>query len=281
MNSYEQKQARRKQRLAAAAENAARESTAAFQRSNSYTDGIPMGQPILVGHHSEKRHRNALKKSDNAMRKAVEASKHAEELRGRAAAVGTGGISSDDPDATLKLSAQLQTCQDWQALMVATNKLVRFAEKRAEVIPARVELVRGQLAALGFSETNMEQLFTKDFAGRTGFPAYMLQNNNANTRRIAARIAELQERPTQLEAFTPINGDGWKIFVDAEENRVCMKFEQRLSKERYTEIRSWPYSFVWSPSYSRFQRKFSANAIFYAKKFVGHIDNSTAPADEE
>jgi len=281
MNSYEQKQSRRKQRLAAAAENAERESTAAFQRSNSYTDGIPMGQPILVGHHSEKRHRNALKKSDNAMRKAVESSKHAEELRGRAAAVGTGGISSDDPDAIQKLSEQLQTCQDWQALMVATNKLVRFAEKRAEAITARVELVRGQLAALGFGEVNMVQLFTKDFAGRTGFPTYMLQNNNANTRRIAARIAALQARPKQLEAFTPIDGDGWRIFVDADENRVCLEFDARLSKERYTDIRSWPYSFVWSHSYSRFQRKYSTNAIYYAKKFVGYTDDSTTPADEE
>ena len=162
MNSYEQKQARRKQRLAAAAENAEQESAAAFQRSNSYTAGIPLGQPILVGHHSEQRHRNALKKSDNAMRKAVESSKHAEELRGRAAAVGSGGISSDDPDAIEKLSAQLQMGQDWQTLMVAVNKQVRFAEKRAEAITARVELVRGQLATLGFSEANMVQLFTKE-----------------------------------------------------------------------------------------------------------------------
>jgi hypothetical protein len=109
----------------------------------------------------------------------------------------------------------------------------------------------------------------------------MLQNNNANIRRIAARIAELQTRPAQLEAFTPINGDGWRIFVDADENRVCLKFDQRLSKERYTEIRSWPYSFVWSPSNSRFQRKYSLSAIFYAKKFVGHTDNSSVPTDEE
>src|SRR5215218_4006566 len=121
MNSYEQKQERKRLRLQAAAERAASEATAHYARSRRYTEGIPMGQPILVGHHSERRHRNALTKSNNAMRKASELAARADELRGRAAAVGTGGISSDDPDAIAKLSAQLHSCQEWQALMVAAN----------------------------------------------------------------------------------------------------------------------------------------------------------------
>ena len=49
-------------------------STAAFQRSEEAVAGIPFGQPILVGHHSESRHRNAIKRSDAAMRKCVEES---------------------------------------------------------------------------------------------------------------------------------------------------------------------------------------------------------------
>lgn len=277
MNNYEQKQARRKQRLAAAAENADRESTAAFQRAQRYTEGIPLGQPILVGHHSERRHRSALTKSDNAMRASVALSRLADELRERAAAVGQGGISSDDPDAIAKLSAQLQACQDWQARMVAANKLVRFAEKRAETIPARVALVQAQLAALGFTDANMTDLFTADFAGRTGFPAYALQNNNANTKRIAARIAALQARPQAQAAVAPLAGAGWRLYVDAEANRVCLEFDQRLSKERYHAIRSWPYSFRWSPTLNRFQRMFSSNALAYAKQFVGYADDRPAP----
>jgi hypothetical protein len=277
MNSYEQKQERKRLRLEAAAERAERESTAAFQRSQRYTEGIPLGQPILVGHPSERRHRNALTKSDNAMRKASALAARADELRTRAAAVGQGGISSDDPDASAKLSAQLHSCQEWQVLMVATNKLVRFAEKRAEPIAARVALVQDKLTALGFSEANMAQLFTEDYAGRTGFPAYMLANNNANMKRIAARIAALQARPKQLEAFAPLAGKGWKLYVDEDENRVCLKFDQRLSKERYQEIRRWPYSFRWSPTNGRFQRTFSTAAIAYAKKFVGYADDSSAP----
>ncbi|HAO14890.1 MAG TPA: hypothetical protein DDE71_04930, partial [Tenacibaculum sp.] len=41
--------------------------------------GIPFGQPILVGHHSEKRHRRTIEKAHRAMDKCLEESKKAEE----------------------------------------------------------------------------------------------------------------------------------------------------------------------------------------------------------
>ena len=34
-------------------------------------DGIPFGQPILIGHHSERRHRKDIERIDNGMRRAV------------------------------------------------------------------------------------------------------------------------------------------------------------------------------------------------------------------
>ena len=47
-------------------------SNAAFERSNNAVKDIPFGQPILVGHHSERTHRASLKRSDQAMRKSVD-----------------------------------------------------------------------------------------------------------------------------------------------------------------------------------------------------------------
>lgn len=46
----------------------------AFQRSENAVANIPFGQPILVGHHSESAHRNAIKRSQAAMFKCVEES---------------------------------------------------------------------------------------------------------------------------------------------------------------------------------------------------------------
>ncbi|KDP00079.1 hypothetical protein MAV100_26270 [Mycobacterium avium subsp. hominissuis 100] len=46
----------------------------------------PLGQPILVGHHSERRHRKAIERADTAIRKAFDATDAAEETTRRAAA---------------------------------------------------------------------------------------------------------------------------------------------------------------------------------------------------
>lgn len=59
--------------LTARAERKGEEATAAYERSRAATEGIPFGQPILVGHHSERRHRAALRRSDQAMARMSEA----------------------------------------------------------------------------------------------------------------------------------------------------------------------------------------------------------------
>lgn len=53
------------------ADKARQRSDEAFERSNNAVAGIPLGQPILVGHHSEGMHRAAIKKSWAAMDKSV------------------------------------------------------------------------------------------------------------------------------------------------------------------------------------------------------------------
>jgi len=61
------------------------QSTAAHQRSHNLVKDIPMGQPILVGHHSEKRHRKVLEDSWNALGKAVALSEKADDHQAKAA----------------------------------------------------------------------------------------------------------------------------------------------------------------------------------------------------
>lgn len=54
------------------AENARRRSSELHEASHDAVSGIPFGQPILVGHHSESRHRTALKRQDTRIRKSIE-----------------------------------------------------------------------------------------------------------------------------------------------------------------------------------------------------------------
>lgn len=74
-----QEWARRKaEKYSTAASNAEKKSGEYYKSSHTATEHIPVGQPILVGHHSEAAHRRALDKSWNAMGKSVEYSDNAE-----------------------------------------------------------------------------------------------------------------------------------------------------------------------------------------------------------
>lgn len=63
----------RSERYAQYSANASAESDQHRQRSATISSGIPLGQPILVGHHSEGRHRRDLERIHTAERKRFEA----------------------------------------------------------------------------------------------------------------------------------------------------------------------------------------------------------------
>ena len=70
----------------ARAEKAEARRAVAHQKADSIADMIPFGQPILVGHHSERRHRRDLAKIDRNMRAAIEEGRKAKHLHDRAEA---------------------------------------------------------------------------------------------------------------------------------------------------------------------------------------------------
>lgn len=76
----------RAERMETHAENAQQRAAIAFDRADlsEGKSGIPFGQPILVGHHSERRHRRAIERADNAMRKGIEESDKAKYFERRA-----------------------------------------------------------------------------------------------------------------------------------------------------------------------------------------------------
>lgn len=65
-------------RFSGYAENAARSAEQAHNRVSQIADGIPLGQPIMVGHHSERHARRDAEKIQNGMNKAISETKRAE-----------------------------------------------------------------------------------------------------------------------------------------------------------------------------------------------------------
>jgi hypothetical protein len=101
----------RADRQATYADNAASRSAAAFAGVQRISDGIPFGQPILVGHHSEGRARADIRRMDNGMRKGVDESRKADYHAGRAESAEHYQQHRENVPATLRRIAKLEAEQ--------------------------------------------------------------------------------------------------------------------------------------------------------------------------
>lgn len=278
MNAYEQKQEARRDRLSMAADRAERASLDAYKRSDMRegASGIPLGQPILVGHHSEGRHRAALKRADNAMRSSVENGKKAAQLRSAADGVGSGGISSDDPAAVRKLQDQIDAAQGVQDFMREANKVIRKAVKAGMVdeLSEGFDGFRSEISAVKGSDVRVDQaaaLLKPDFANRIGFAGYQLSNNSANIKRMEKRVAVLRAAHAEAEAAGGENVskiyEGLCAVVDNfDENRLQILFAGKPRDDVRAELKS--NGFRWAPSQNAWQRQLNNGAREAAKRFL-------------
>ena len=78
---------KRAERFMEYSDNASKRADARIKASNALVEGIPFGQPILVGHHSEARHRRTLERSRNNMFKACDENKKAKYYEERAESI--------------------------------------------------------------------------------------------------------------------------------------------------------------------------------------------------
>jgi hypothetical protein len=265
MRPYAERRATRVERLRTGAARALVDAQAAFERADAIARIIPLGQPVLVGHHSEKRHRRDLARIDSGMRKGVEESKHAEELERRAnAPEANRAISSDDPEAIAKLKEKLTQLLAKQAHDVAINRTIRTAKRTAT---ARTEpwepIAIGALKEMGLSERLAEIVVRPDFAGRVGMADYELRNNGAEIRRTEKRTAELTERATHEAPPIEIYGD---VRIEEAENRVRIYFPGKPAETVRSQLKSG--GFRWSPTEGAWQRMASNDAWHVAHEMV-------------
>ncbi len=265
------KQEAKRERLERAAQRAISESERRFKSAHDNLGMIPSGQPILVGHHSEKRHRRHLDRIDNDFRKGSEAAARARDLSNRAAAVGKGGISSDDPDAVEKLKAKLAKMEQKQELMKAVNAAIR--KYRKELAAGDTHNCYLALERITGSAGAAKRALEPDAFGKLGFPSYALQNNNGNIRRVRQRIEALGKVNREAEPET-LEVEGATITLDPGENRVFLRFPARLSHEAYRQVRRM--GFVWNRTRSAFSRQLNGRSRWAAEaaaQAVAQIEN--------
>lgn len=210
--TYRDRRLARADRLRDWAAKRATRSDGNFTRAHNLVKDIPLGQPILVGHHSERRHRRTLERSDSAMRQACEDADKAGEMNSRAANIDAaveGAIYRDDPDAIDRLTAKLAGLEAQRDRMKQENAAYRKGD------PAYAAL-------LGITLEQAAAIRLKIEAGyswcRQPHPSYSLQNLGGTITKERKRLAELQAAKTSTgtafpypEAETPAQRAGLTI----------------------------------------------------------------------
>lgn len=270
-NIYQQKLNDRKARLLKIADKYDQKSQQHFERCNLSEDatGIPFGQPILVGHHSERKHRRTLERADNHMRQGIECSKKANKYRNMANAIGCGGISSDDPEAIQKLQAQLNSAKESQKFMRDANVIIRRAVKKgiANAHSDGFDHYYAECCKLNLKvsiEEAISMLETNCF-GNHGFAAFELRNNNANIKRLERRIAELISKKNLITTSTHIE-DFCEVVKNIEENRLQLIFDGKPSETIRKALKK--HGFRWAPSKGVWQRQLTNNAVHSLNHFL-------------
>lgn len=250
---YAAKREARYARLMAAADRAERESSANWKQASQMASIIPFGQPILVGHHSERRDRNYRARIESKHRKGYELHQKADALRSRAeAAAKNNAIFSDDPQAQEKITDKIARLEERQRLMVAANKLVRKQD-------------RPGLTELGFTDKQIDGLFTPDFCGRRGFPDYLTTNNSANIRRLKERLKTLAAHANDETTEKEVNGI--TITDNVEAGRLQIFFPGKPDEAIRTQLKR--HGFRWTPSVGCWQAYRNSNACYYADLIAG------------
>jgi len=267
-DNYEEKQAARKERLLERAEKAEQRAADADRQARARADHIPMGQPILVGHHSERRHRRDLERIQRGHEKAHEERTKAEELRRRAEAVGRGGISSDDPSAVAKLEAKLSKLEERRERMKGLNAAWRKAGKPAPDAAEAWEPVR-EATGIAAEDLQRVRLEMARFGALrdTPYPAYSLRNLGAEIRRVRSRIDELRDA-SAAESREEDHG-AFTLVEDTEANRVRLVFEDKPSEDVRALLKR--SGFRWSRYEGAWQRQLNAAGRAAAQAVVRQL----------
>lgn len=160
MGTYRERRLARAEKLRGYAAGNAVKANVAGAAADQIMSMIPPGQPILVGHHSERRHRRDLARIESGIRKRVELGQKADEQMARAAEIeaqAARAIYDDDPDAIERLTEKLAALEaERERIKVKRAELRKAggAELRAMTAYEREEVMR-RAGAAQYRVTNL------------------------------------------------------------------------------------------------------------------------------
>ncbi len=181
------------------AEKAKSRSQSAYNASCRIADNIPLGQPILVGHHSERHARRDVERIHSAMTKCCEQGDLARSHESKAAGIEAqleNSIFSDDLDAIEKLKEKIEMLEKEGDHMKEVNKAFKKApgdksEKLAYLVQSNII---GQEEAM-----TIAKYFAICHYQDKPYASYSLTNLNARIRTAKERIKQIEYRNAKAE----------------------------------------------------------------------------------
>ena len=249
MNAYEEKQEARRERLETRTAKLRSTGQARIDKAHDMASIIPFGQPILIGHHSERGDRAYRGRIHDNFNKGFETLREADEVAARADSVGTGGISSDDPDALAKLKDKMTRLIAKADAQAALNKQIRAGKFDEIDHPAiNVEALKRDIAKWPYRQHTY----------------FFVSNIRAEIRRLKDRIAGLEKAATRQHVEI-VKGGGIKIVQNVEANRVQIIFRDKPDAAMRAKLKH--RGFRWAPSEGAWQRHLN-NAGIYAAQCI-------------
>lgn len=257
MNTYEAKKAARIERLRARAEKKRQVAEAnGLDLFSEEKSGIPLGQPILVGHHSERRHRRHLERIENRVRKGMEAGRQASELEERAAAAETRtAIDSDNPEASTLIADKIKKLETERDRYKMLNALMRASVDCVDPVFVLTGKIMEKFPDVRDARQMAVNLLTPDFAGRIGIPAYRLTNLGAEIRRLKKRAAvvEVVQSSDAFESYKV-----GEILVELMNGQIQVEFPWKPNEATRDKLKRSPIALKWSSYSGRWVRKHTA-----------------------
>lgn len=183
--TYRERREAKVERLQEWASKREAKAEASFDRAHQIGGAIPLGQPILVGHHSERRHRRDVDRIHSAMTRGTEHQEKAESMSQKAKNIESAldrSIYSDDPDAIEQLEARIAELEAERVRIKAYNASCRKGERDLSIL---AESEKSDLLTTA-------RVASFQLGANGEFPSYKLSNLGGNINRNRKRLEALR-----------------------------------------------------------------------------------------
>ena len=193
---------------------------AAFDTAHAMGEAIPFGQPVIVGHHSEKRDRNYRARIDAKITRGVTDARMAERHSNKAHGIARqldSQVFSDDADAIERLRERITDREAARDRTKAFNASCRKGSPDESILTKRE---RADIATT-------RRVAPYQLSAGGGFPRYVLSNLGAAIRKDKERIADIERR----EKRTAEAKDNGGVTVRAVDGYCTITFAEKPERE--------------------------------------------------